>query len=108
MKTIESLNIKSPTSLKVTLKQMQEGIHLTFDECMRMEYRIVNRFIHNLDFFEGIRAMIIDKDKNPRWNPENLQQFSEEMLGQYFAPLPDQELEFKRCNDVVSSNSDIS
>ena len=103
MKTIESLKIKSPTSLKVTLKQMQAGKQLTFDECMRMEYRIVNRFINNLDFFEGIRAMIIDKDKKPRWNPRDLGEFSEEMLTQYFAPLPGQELIFREYNDVVSS-----
>ncbi len=103
IKTIESLKLKSPTSLNVTLKQMQEGKHLPFDECMRMEYRIVNRFICNVDFFEGIRAMIIDKDRKPRWNPENLQEFNAEMLAQYFAPLPDQVLEFKGYDDMVSS-----
>jgi enoyl-CoA hydratase len=81
------LQTKSPTSLKITLQQLQTGGTLSFDECMKLEYRLTSRFIEGHDFFEGIRAVIIDKDQKPRWNPAKLEEVSLHDVEKYFAPL---------------------
>jgi enoyl-CoA hydratase len=62
------MGTKSPTSLQAVLAPHRRGM-LDFDKCMRIEFRIVSRFVrgHNLD--EGIRAVIRDKDLVPRWRP---------------------------------------
>jgi enoyl-CoA hydratase len=82
---------KSPTSLKVTLRQIREGARLSFDDCMRMEYRMVNRIVAGHDFYEGVRAAIIDKDNAPKWHPASLGEVGEADVAAYFAPL-DREL----------------
>ncbi|MDZ4320562.1 MAG: enoyl-CoA hydratase/isomerase family protein, partial [Phenylobacterium sp.] len=60
----------------------------TFAENMEMEYRIGARVVGLYDFIEGVRAVIIDKDNAPRWNPASLAGVSEVMLEEIFAPLP--------------------
>ena len=59
---------------------------------MRTEFRIVSRIIFGHDFYEGVRAVIIDKDNAPRWNPDRLAQVPDDAVERYFAPL-DGELE---------------
>ncbi len=94
-KTLEILHTKSPTSLKVTLKQLRNGKQLNFDECLKMEYRLVTRFLKGHDFYEGVRALIIDKDKNPKWQPSQLSEVTQQDVDAYFMPLQDiPELEF--------------
>jgi enoyl-CoA hydratase len=83
---------KSPTSLKLTFRQLHEGAHLSFDDCMRMEYRMVNRIVAGHDFYEGVRAAIIDKDNEPRWQPPSLEEVREADIDAYFAPLGENEL----------------
>lgn len=78
---------KSPTSLKVNFAALQAGANLDFDACMRQEYRLATRFTQGHDFMEGIRALVIDKDQKPRWNPANLQNVTKEAVADYFAPL---------------------
>lgn len=78
---------KSPSSLKITLKALQEGKRLDFDACMRQEYRLVTRFLQGHDFAEGIRAVIIDKDQKPKWQPSSLKEVTESEVEKYFAPL---------------------
>ncbi|TAK71734.1 MAG: enoyl-CoA hydratase/isomerase family protein [Gammaproteobacteria bacterium] len=78
---------KSPTSLKVTLRALQIGKQLDFDACMQQEYRLVSHFINSHDFLEGIRAIIIDKDQTPHWQPDSLQKVTPEAVNQYFAPV---------------------
>lgn len=78
---------KSPTSLKVTLAQLRRGKALTFEDCMRLEYRIVSRMVHGHDFYEGVRAVIIDKDNQPAWQPARLRDVSDAAVDAYFAPL---------------------
>lgn len=82
---------KSPTSLKVTLSALRQGKTMSFDDCMRQEYRLVTRFLLAHDFIEGIRAVIIDKDQQPRWTPSHLNDVSEKVVKEYFSPL-EQEL----------------
>ena len=85
--TLQELESRSPTSLVVTLKQLQEGKRLDFDHCMKMEYRLANRFLKGHDFFEGVRAVIIDKDNQPHWKPQHINEVSNTMVDRYFEPL---------------------
>jgi enoyl-CoA hydratase len=78
---------KSPTSLKLALAQVRAGREMTFDECMRMEFRIVSRVIGGHDFYEGVRAVIVDKDNAPRWQPATLAEVSRAEVDRYFAPV---------------------
>jgi len=91
--TIAILRTKSPTSLKVNLRQLRLGRTLPdFETAMRLEFRLMQRFMAGGDFFEGVRALIIDKDQRPRWSPDRLGAVSEAMVDAYFAPL-ERELE---------------
>lgn len=78
------LALKSPTSLKVTLNALQRGAKLRFDECMKMEYVLAKHFIASSDFFEGVRAAIIDKDQKPVWRPAKLADVSEADVEKFF------------------------
>jgi enoyl-CoA hydratase len=88
--TLANLRKKSPTSLKITFRQIREGARLSFDDCMRMEYRMVSRVMARHDFYEGVRAAIIEKDNAPRWNPAELAQVGDSDVNAYFAPLPEE------------------
>jgi enoyl-CoA hydratase len=81
---------KSPTSQAIALKQMALGATIDFDEALRMDYRIVSRICRGHDFYEGVRAVIVDKDNRPRWDPSP----SPTQVDAYFAPLGDSELKF--------------
>jgi enoyl-CoA hydratase len=87
-----TIRSKSPTSLKVAYRQIREGKKLDFDDCMKMEYRMVNRIVAGHDFYEGVRAVIIDKDNSPKWKPADLYSVSQADVDAYFAPLDDKEL----------------
>ncbi|MFV2092981.1 MAG: enoyl-CoA hydratase/isomerase family protein, partial [Hyphomicrobiales bacterium] len=85
--TAASIRAKAPLATRVALRQLNAGAALDFDACMALEYRLVNRFMGGSDFFEGVRAAVIDKDRSPRWNPATLAQVSDAMVDDYFAPL---------------------
>ncbi len=78
---------RSPTSLKVIWKQMKQSPPKTLEECMKMENRIAHHMINSHDFYEGIRAMLIDKDKTPKWQPNKLSNVTDEMIDIYFQPV---------------------
>jgi enoyl-CoA hydratase len=88
-----TLRIKSPTSLKLALAQVRVGRNLTFEACMQTEFRIVSRIIHGHDFYEGVRAVIVDKDNRPKWQPATLEAVTPAEVERHFAPLADAELE---------------
>jgi enoyl-CoA hydratase len=90
--TAATIRTKSPTSLKVALAQVRRGKDLQFEECMRTEFRIVSCIIHDHDFYEGVRAVIIDKDNAPRWRPASLAEVSDAEIERHFAPLGAAEL----------------
>lgn len=85
---------KSPLSQKVSMRQLKEGAAMEFDACMVMEYRLSQHCMAGNDFFEGVRALLVDKDKKPQWQPPTLAEVSEELVDGYFAPLGAQELTF--------------
>lgn len=91
-KTASIIGSKSPTSLKIAFRQISEGASLDFNDCMRLEYRLVNRIMTGHDFYEGTRAVVIDKDQAPKWEPAELEQVTEEDVNRYFETL-DKELE---------------
>jgi enoyl-CoA hydratase len=90
---LATLKTKSPQTLKVAFRQLMQGGHMTsFADNMAMEYRIGARVVHKHDFIEGVRAVIVDKDNAPKWNPASLDGVIEADLDAIFAPLPaDQE-----------------
>ncbi len=92
--TLQELQKRSPTSLLVTFEQIKRAEHMSFDECMQMEYRMTAEFVRQHDFFEGIRAQVIDKDKSPKWQPDTIAAVSKTMVERYFAPSEAGELEF--------------
>ncbi|MBP2227488.1 enoyl-CoA hydratase [Azospirillum agricola] len=69
---LATLKRVSPTSLKVTLTALRRGAKLDFDACMVQELRLSLAFLAGDDFYEGIRAALVDKDKNPKWKPADL------------------------------------
>ncbi len=81
---------KSPTSQAIALRQMTLGRAADFDQALRMDYRIVSRICRGHDFYEGVRAVIVDKDNRPQWSPPP----SPAEVDAYFAPLGDNELTF--------------
>jgi enoyl-CoA hydratase/carnithine racemase len=81
---------KSPTSQAIALRQTTLGAAIDFDEALRMDYRIVSRICRGHDFYEGVRAVIVDKDNRPRWAPAP----SRAEVDAYFASLGDGELKF--------------
>lgn len=74
----------SPLSLKVTFKQMQRASHLDLTGCLAMDEVLVKHFMQGHDFYEGVRALLIDKDKTPHWEPGTLAGVSEEQVEGYF------------------------
>ncbi|MBO6782127.1 MAG: enoyl-CoA hydratase/isomerase family protein [Alphaproteobacteria bacterium] len=84
---IETLLQKSPTALKVTCRQLRAGPGMpSIADIMQMEFRLADRFFRGHDLFEGIRAVVIDKDGAPRWNPDSLAAVDEAEVERYFAP----------------------
>jgi enoyl-CoA hydratase len=92
--TRAGLLTKSPTSLKVTLRQLIVGRGCDIEGALVLEYRLTQHFMQGHDFYEGVRAALIDKDQQPRWHPATLTEVSEAMVDGYFVPLATGELSF--------------
>ena len=92
MKELATLRTKSPQTCKVALRQLAESSKLTdFADNMAMEYRIASRVIVRPDFAEGVRAVIVDKDNAPKWDPATAEGVTDALIDAIFAPLPAQE-----------------
>jgi enoyl-CoA hydratase len=78
--TLALLKQKSPTSLKLTLKMLRNAKHLSVEDCIQQEYTLACYFVESHDFYEGIRAAIIDKDKKPHWKPDSLDKVDHKIL----------------------------
>jgi enoyl-CoA hydratase len=86
--TAQTIRTRSPTSLKLVFRQLRFARELTLRECLAMEFRLANRVLRSHDFREGIRAALLDKDRNPRWDPASLAGVGD--LDSFFAPLWDE------------------
>ncbi|KAM7508909.1 hypothetical protein LguiA_019362 [Lonicera macranthoides] len=94
--TLQSLNKASPMSLKISLRSIREGRLQGVGQCLLREYRMVCHVMRgevSKDFIEGCRAILLDKDRNPKWNPSKLEQISDEMVDCYFSKVDDEEWE---------------
>ncbi len=92
MKERATLGTKSPQTCKVALRELADSARLSdFADEMRMEYRIASRVLTRPDFAEGVRAVIVDKTGDPKWNPASPEGVSDALVDSIFAPLPDNE-----------------
>lgn len=82
--TLQNLSQKAPLSLKVTLAQIHKAKRMSLADCLNMDYCLVSHFVQHPDFYEGVRALIIDKDKSPQWQPKTLVEVTGEMINSYF------------------------
>lgn len=86
--TLAGMTKRSPTSMALAFEQVKRGAGLSFREAMVTEFRIVSRIVHGNDFYEGVRALIVDKDNAPRWNPPTIAALDKAAIAAHFAPLP--------------------
>jgi len=84
------LATKSPQAMKVSLHLVRQGRHMpSFEDEMRQEFAVASRVVQRPDFAEGVRAVIVDKDNEPRWQPATIEGVTDHVIDQIFAPLPD-------------------
>ncbi|KAM2264185.1 hypothetical protein ACFXTI_040368 [Malus domestica] len=91
--TIQALKKASPMSLKISLRSIREGRLQGVGQCLVREYRMVSHVVKgevSKDFREGCRALLLDKDKNPKWEPSKLELVTNHMVEQYFSKLDDE------------------
>ena len=80
---------KSPKSLKLTLAAIRQARRLpSLEEALKVEYRLTVRLFEDGEFHEGVRALLIDKDRKPKWSPPELGEVTPALIARYLAPLP--------------------
>lgn len=92
-KTLKVLSRMSPTSLQVTFAQLTRAKGMSFDAVMQQEMRITRQMMMQSDFHEGVRALLVDKDKNPNWQIKSIEDVTQSYVNEYFSPI-DNELFF--------------
>jgi enoyl-CoA hydratase len=90
--TLGAMYAMSPTSLKVTLRQLRLGARMPFAQVMTMEYRLSQSLLRGHDFYEGIRAALIDKDRHPKWSPARVAEVSDQDVAAFFEPMGEKDL----------------
>lgn len=83
--TLKVIDSRSPLSVSVTLEMLRRGRTLSLAECFRMELHLDRQWFDQGDIIEGVRALIVDKDKNPRWNPPTLDEVTPQRVAAFFA-----------------------
>jgi enoyl-CoA hydratase len=96
----DTIEAKSPTAVKLTLESLRRVRGMSLEEALAQEYRVGLRSLAGPDFREGIRAQVVDKDRNPQWKPASLAEVTAADVERYFAPLGGREL------DLHSKESD--
>jgi enoyl-CoA hydratase len=92
---LKTLNEKSPRGMVVTLKLLRLGRgSASLEDCLVREYRAALEVFRSDDFREGVRAAVIDKDRNPRWSPPRVEDVTPQMIAPYFAEIGADELVF--------------
>jgi len=95
LSTLKTLNEKSPRGMVVTLKLLRLArASSSLEQCLVREYRAALEVFGSDDFREGVRAAVIDKDRNPRWSPARIEDVTPEMVAPYFAEIGADELVF--------------
>lgn len=84
-KILQTLMKVSPTSLKVTMNALEKGKKSNLKDCLKMEYRLTNACLsRQSDFYEGVRALLIDKDQKPVWHPKSINEVTESYIEKRF------------------------
>jgi enoyl-CoA hydratase len=92
---LDSMRKSSPTSLKITLRNLQDAAAFKrVEQSFEQDYRIALACIVGHDFIEGIRAAVVDKDRNPSWHPQRLEDVTAAIVERHFRPLGALELQF--------------
>jgi len=92
--TLKLLQKMSPISLKISKAELEKGAKMTLKECLQMEYRLAKSALEatsSTDFYEGVRALLKDKDQNPKWKPSKLEEVTDDMVEKVFLPLSSEE-----------------
>lgn len=88
---LETIRRASPTSVHIAFQQMQRGLGTDLTGCLALEFRVVTRLLDQHDFFEGVRAVLVDKDQKPVWQPSRLEEVDPAAIAALFdEPLPDE------------------
>ena len=82
--TAKLMESRSPLAMSVTLEMLRRGRHLPLEACFELELHLDRQWFERGDLIEGVRALIIDKDKSPKWNPPTLQALSPEYVESFF------------------------
>lgn len=101
----DTIEAKSPTSVKVTLESLRRVRGLSLEEALEQEYRVGLRCLAGPDFREGIRAQVVDKDRNPQWKPATLAEVQASDVEGYFAPLGERELGLTRLSSQLKETT---
>ncbi|MBJ57614.1 MAG: hypothetical protein CMP24_05185 [Rickettsiales bacterium] len=91
-KTLAIINKKSPTSMTIAFEQIKRSAELSLKDCLAMEFRICQAMMSKHDFYEGVRANLVDKDRKPVWSPLHIKEISEEIISEHFKHLGNKEL----------------
>jgi enoyl-CoA hydratase/carnithine racemase len=87
-KQLAALMKLSPLSMAITLEQLRRCANRSFEDTMTIEYRMAqNAMRPDHDFFEGVRALLIDKDQKPKWNPPTIEGVTRDMVEAHFKPV---------------------
>lgn len=84
---LETLQSKSPLALAATFEALSRGAEMSFRDCMRQELSLSLAFLKTQDFYEGVRAQVIDKDRNPKWTHDDVGQVAPAQLSDMFTPV---------------------
>ena len=91
-KELATLSTKSPQACKVSLRLLADGARMRdFADEMRQEYGVAAHVVQRHDFVEGVRALLVDKDNQPRWEPATPEGVTDHVIDTIFAPLPENE-----------------
>ena len=87
-KALKAIDQRSPLALKLTLAAVREArTFSSLEDSLKLEFRLCSRLARHGEFFEGIRALLIDKDKSPKWNPTTIAEVSDDMVAEFMGPL---------------------
>ena len=84
-RTLAAIDSKSPLAMNVTLELLRQGRELSLPDCFALELHLDSQWFAKGDIMEGVRALIIDKDKSPKWNPPTLEDVSSARVAEFFA-----------------------
>lgn len=102
--TLATLNRMSPTSMKLTHAALRRAESMAFDDCLKMEYRLSQACMAGHDFHEGIRAVLVDKDKSPQWSPARLVDVDHQIVQKAFELLGENDLVFDDADQETGAD----